>query len=467
VGKSHLLRQLENDESFKAFRIDFRDLSDKGVSGDELIAKFSEIFETDAELILLDEICCVPNYDALLGSIDKEIGRVKKKIVITGTAYETLSRLAFGRLGARSNVLEMFPLSFEEYLHFTDKIGNYGDEYMPSKKDLFDFYRMKDLPPDMDLLIDATYMDGVFREMSDAKNRSNFGKTALSLTREQYIAVADILAYSLNYTKSAARFLNDESIKVGAQEYGSKMIRMRGWGRLFSQSIVEFARNRVNLMSPGEIATVIAYMLSAGFLFVDLTISPTGKDCPDNIAADFLTIKSLSDLEAVLGKYTVSVISPLLYTRLMVELESLTGVEAEEIYGELYELAVKSEDVCRRGFAPVHYSYKYNESANIFNTANAVDLVAFEDMETATEPYKPRKLLLEVTTGRKVAVDTDKNSRTDHNLRKVYKEIEFIRVVTDREIPYEKRDYLHVIYYPLALLKLSNGSIFTLECSKL
>ena len=59
-------------------------------------------------------------------------------------------------------------------------------------------------------------------------------------------------------------------------------------------------------------------------------------------------------------------------------------------------------------------------------------------------------------------VEGDRNSKTTHNLKKVFPDERFIRVVTDKELT-ETRSSYHVIHHPLALLKLSNGTIFELD----
>lgn len=322
---------------------------------------------------------------------------------------------------------------------------------------------MRDLPPNMNLIIDHAYMNGMFREIETAKSRSPFGKNTLELSREQYLCVADILSYALEHVKGVLRQVTDGTMLIGAAEFGSKLVRMKGWTDLLSRSLVSFARDEVVNLTVSQIATTIAYMLKVGFLFVDLRTTENGKQCPDKVLSEFLAVHTNDELETVLGKYAIGVISPLLYSRLLVDLKSLVDHEmVDGTYGMLYEAAIKSEDIYRRGFAPIHYSYKYDQSKVLGQSLNEVDLVAYESVQDATNPCNPGRLLLEATIGRKVPLDG--KGRTSHNIKNAYPHKPFTRVVTDKSRS-EKRSVYHMLFYPLALLMLSNNTIFDLSKS--
>jgi len=464
VGKSYALRQLANDKEYKGLYINFRELLREGCPKDKLYDRIIDSFDSDADWILLDEVCYIPEYDIALRNIDSEIAEAGKKVVIAGTAYESLKNLASAELGGRSQVVEMFPLNFEEYLYFSGKISSYGEEYEPSVEDVHNFYRMKNLPAGMNLIIDRTYMNDLFNEIDNSKRGGIYlGGFASSLTRRQYQCIADLIAYSLNYANKVNRLVDPDSIQTGMQEYGGKKLRALGGASLFNQAIVQFAKDGVQGLTIPDISKMLMFMLSAGFLFVDTRMSLEGADNPDTIIANLAQVKTQADLEAVLGRQGASVISPLLYSRLMVDLENLSGEEATLTYGELYELAIKAEDIFRQGYAPIHSSYKYDESTVLSQAINEVDLVAYEsDCSDGWMPARNGKLLLEATISRKAPVDG--KGQTRHNLKTVYPDQLFTRVVTDTEVT-EKRSCYHMIAYPKALLMLSNGSVFGLEQS--
>jgi len=471
VGKSYALNQLANDKEYKGLYLNFRDLLREGCPKNELSDYIADALSGNADWVLLDEVCYIPEYDIALRNIDIDAAEEKKKIVITGTAYESLKNLASAELGGRSQVVEMFPLSFEEYLYFGGKIREYGEEYEPSAEDVHNFHRMKNLPAGMNLIIDRTYMNDFFNEIYNSKKGGIYlGGFASSLTRKHYQCIADLLAYSLNYPNKVNRLIEPHETQTGAQEFGAKKIRELGGAAIFNQAVVQFAKDGVQGLTISDISKMLMFMLSAGFLFVDTRMSLEGADNPDTIISDLMQVKTQADLEAVLEQKVVSVISPLLYSRLMVDLEELTktsgrpdGEEAAGTYGDLYELAVKAEDIYRQGYAYIHSSYKYDESNVLSQSVNEVDLIAYEaDCNNGWAPARDGKLLFEATINRKAPAGG--KGQTKHNLKKAYPNQLFTRVVTDMEFT-EKRSCYHMIAYPKALLMLSNGSIFNLEKS--
>ena len=467
VGKSYMLQQLSRDTEHEGLYINFRDLLENGVKQVDLLRHYTEIYDASAEWILLDEVGCIPNYQSVLRNINTEMGELGKSVVITGTSYESLRALAYGSLGARSNIVEMFPLCFEEYLYFTNKIERYGEAYTPTVEDVHNYYRMHGLPNNMQFIVNDAYMSGMFRELDMTYTASTSIYSSVELARTHYIAVADVIAYSLNYMNKYGRITGASPINIAAQEYGPKLLRKMDT-TMFNASIIAGAEQGIKGLSVIALARVIAYMVSAGFLFGDLTVSELDTLNCDHIVRDLVNVVDAESFKSVLSRYPLSVISPLLYTRLLLDLEKISGVEANNTYGELYELAIKAEDVFRHGFHDVHYSYKYNESLNLSNAKNEVDLYAYEgdctDNYSHLDRLRERQLLLEVTTGRKVKSLTDGTGRTEHNLKAVYPDRAITRVVTDKEFN-ERHSCYHVVHYPLALLMLSNGTIFDLEAT--
>lgn len=157
---------------------------------------------------------------------------------------------------------------------------------------------------------------------------------------------------------------------------------------------------------------------------------------------DLLNARGLDDLAGILSKYTLSPISPLLYTRLMVDMEFVADRLITQMSGDLYELTVKSENVYSRDFCSVHYSFKFTKESDD-NINQDIDLIE----------YNPGPLLLECSIG----------SKQKHHLKLVYPDSEWIRVLTDIPGLHEQREYYYRIGYPKALLMLSNRSIYELD----
>jgi hypothetical protein len=437
TGKTKILTQLA--EQRDGHYVDFRNSYD----GEAAEQEYKNIFKTENNLILLDEIGYLPDFDVYLGALESDIKNSGKQVVITSSSYGTLKQLSSEKLGGgRSCIVELFPLDFEEYLYFSGKIADYGADYEPSAEDISDYYRLKDVPPGMDFIIDRKYMEDTFDDAEAARYNQYGGERNISLTKEQYAAALDVIAYSLNVPATMRKFQNRT---VGVQEFGAAS------GIDFSRSLIGIAKQIVQgtaglIVGDTDIPAlshIIQALYHNGFLFADLTASETDRQNPDLIHHDFNLVRTFNDLEQQLKKYNFSVISPLLYTRLLIDIEGAAHMvyTNDSLDGELYELAVKSEVVYREGYTRNHHSYKYQTG------------------KIQVDVYHPKELLLETTVRRK----TD----SEHNVDKVLKERKLIRVLTREEgYKYTYTGVFHKVSYPLALLFLSNRKIYKWDSNK-
>ena len=189
-----------------------------------------------------------------------------------------------------------------------------------------------------------------------------------------------------------------------------------------------------------DLAYITAYLYHSGFLFVDLARNEDGSQSVDQVKYELYRVKNLEDFSNVLNRYTFSVISPLLYTRLMLDLEDIAGkLCTGAIFRQLYELTVKCEAVFKNGYDRMHCSYKYK----------------FGDTEV---DLWDKNLLFEAAIRHK----TDK----EHSVDKVAADYQVIRVLTDETGTYGFNGIFYRIGYPKALLMLSNGSLFSLTAAK-
>jgi len=415
MGKTTILKQLA--KKHKGYYLDFKDSKDP-------VRDYLGIFERDEKLILLDEVGYLPNFDTCFKSLEHDLSGTGKKVVFTSSSYGALKQLGQENLGGgRSYKLELFPLDFEEYLFFSGRIGTYGEDYEPTAQDVQDYYRLVDIHEDMRIIIDRNYMEETFKDIEVARSNYKCAIRDLFLTKEQHVAVIDILAYSLNE-------------QMGIAELD------------LSNALINYANEELKGMEGSELARIIAYLIYAGFLFVDLTVTESGKQNADRIVSSLLDVRGRDDLQAILGEYTLSVINPLLYTRLMVDLENIVGeaYTMELLSKQLYEIAVKSEAVYKESSYLSHTSYKYTM------TDAKVDLVMYNSTIR-------NGLLLEVAVKHK--------SSEKHYINKIFQNAAFIRVLMDEPDVFVYNNDFYRIGYPKALLMISNGSIFNLETSKI
>jgi len=434
TGKTTILKQLAR--KYNGYYIDFR-------SSKNPDAEYLDIYNRKEKLILLDEIGYLPSYDAYFSNLEKAIKSADKKVVITSSSYGTLKQLESESLGGgRSHPVQLFPLSFEEYLYFIDKISKYGEDCDPTEQDLQNFYRLKNLPEGMDFIINREYLRGVFTDSEVAHDNAEYAVRDICLTKNLYSSVLDMIAYTLNDRISMKRFSGESN--VGAQEFveGSKGIPI-------SASLIGLAnkvlKGAVSGMFKGlgikDLAQIIAYLYHNGFLFVDLICNEGETQSIDRVKHQLNFIRTIEDFEQFLKTYTLSVISPLLYTRLMIDLEDIAGKLCRgSIYGRLYELTVKSESVYKLGYDTEYYSYKY--------LAGVTEVDLWD-----------RNLLFEATL-------EDKKAKKFH-IDEVALDYQVIRVITSPFNKFEFNGIYYKIGYQKALLLLSNDRIYGLKATRL
>ena len=398
------------------------------------------MFECGKSLFCLDEIGYLDNFDLFISCLVELIGVTGKKVVITSSSYGAMKQMARESLGGgRSHKVELFPLSFEEYLHFSRDNFKYGDDYNPSAEDVENFYRLKGVPPGMDFIVDSQYMMDNFTDNEVSRANKYHSERDIVLADKHYSSVLDIIAYTLNDTISMKRL-------TGAQVGNQEVLMTKGIP--ISQSLIGLANKIVNGLTRDisknvgviDLAHIIAYLYHSGFLFVELRYNEEDRS-PIRAMVRLGEIETYEQFKKVFSDYNFSVISPLLYTRLLVNLEEIAGklYTNSGLKGRLYELAIKSEAVCQKGYDSFHASFKYK------SLTMEIDL--FE-----------RNLLLEAAISKK--------KERQFWVNEVLADSELIRVLTDEPDVWRFDNTFYRIGYPKALLMVSNGTIHDLESRK-
>jgi hypothetical protein len=434
VGKSTVLKQFA--EAHNGYYVNFKETP-------MTTNEYEELFDRPEQLLCFDEIGYVQDYDMVYRDVHTELeGR---RLVITGSSYGALSQLGIEHLGCRSDKIEMFPLSFEEYLYFSGRIGEYGENYTPTDSDIQDFYRLKDVPEGMQITLNAGYFGEVSDEMQISAKNLFCDTRHKVLSKDLAKAVYNVLAYTLNRHVNTKSF--GETVP-GKQEYTAKTLRKLGID--LSSSLIGQSNALSTELSPKEIAQALNFLLANGYAFVDLKKNTDEKQKIDLAHVLLAEVDSAESLDRVLKEYTLSVISPLVYTRLMINIEDIVGILCSNpaLYGELYELAVKSEEIYRRGYEKIHYSYKFVDTE-----------IGEVDLMTCSDITKP-PLFLEATITHK--------RTTDCSVNQVFRDREAYRILTD--LPGVSREAgngtLYRLGYPEVLLMLSSDKEFDIPLMK-
>jgi len=216
----------------------------------------------------------------------------------------------------------MFPLDFEEYLYFSGKISGYKEDYNPTVEDVENFYRLKDLPQGMDMVIDKEYLTTTFEDILIATNNKQFAERGIFLDAKNHNAILDILSYTLN-----------------------------------SSSLIHYANEKTRSISSESLATILAYLLANAFVFVDLTMTENSEQKVDGVISSLLAVKKDRDLIPLLKEYTFLPV----YTRLMVDADRFSegGAFKGQLYEQLYKLAIKTAIM---GCSTPFHSYKYSDA---------------------------------------------------------------------------------------------------------
>jgi len=207
TGKTTILKQLAN--KYDGYYLDFKDSKDPDTD-------YLNIYERSEKLILLDEIGYLPSFDAYFGNLEKDIKSVGKKVVITSSSYGTLKQLSSEKLGGgRSKVFKLPPITFVEYLYFTDKIPCYED-YSAAKSEHFkDYLQLKGLLASMTLTFDENYFVNYYEMNTESNLNSSSSKTQNDLQKEDLQNLANLLAYQLADTPSYNTIIRPE---IGERE---------------------------------------------------------------------------------------------------------------------------------------------------------------------------------------------------------------------------------------------------------
>jgi len=443
VGKTTVLNQLEDyyiKKGKKVIKINLDETSDD-------CNLIDEINEKKPDLLLLDEISFLNNYEMFSQTLyNIAIGAFK--IVATGSSLAHIIKLKGSKLGCRSKLFRLLPLTFVEYLYFTDRIKSYSDYRTVKNDDFADYLQLKGLEekaPGLALTFDEEYFTDFYNDVEISNRQSHLTHSITDLGQNDLTNMVNILAYKLN---EAVIYKNTVEPKIGKQEHHHlaappKRTKLK-WGKVdLSDTIMEDSVKAVPGIKVADIGRILHFLLWAGIADIEYyATEPDAQNIDAGQALNMLAkIKDKSELETLFAEISVCMTSPLYYTRIGEELMQRMKVPAGELYkGTLYG---KMLEIYLRGAIAAKSINSILTSYKLGYLAGDVDICDTKN-----------RLLLEVSAG-------DKDHDEVH-VQKYYPEHDFVRICSSKNKDYfdKKRRFYHIPHAKLCCMA-DTGDIFT------
>ena len=410
VGKTTVLNQLEDyyiKKGKKVIKINLDETSDD-------CNLIDEINEKKPDLLLLDEISFLNNYEMFSQTLyNIAIGAFK--IVATGSSLAHIIKLKGSKLGCRSKLFRLLPLTFVEYLYFTDRIKSYSDYRTVKNDDFADYLQLKGLEekaPGLALTFDEEYFTDFYNDVEISNRQSHLTHSITDLGQNDLTNMVNILAYK--------------------------------WGKVdLSDTIMEDSVKAVPGIKVADIGRILHFLLWAGIADIEYyATEPDAQNIDAGQALNMLAkIKDKSELETLFAEISVCMTSPLYYTRIGEELMQRMKVPAGELYkGTLYG---KMLEIYLRGAIAAKSINSILTSYKLGYLAGDVDICDTKN-----------RLLLEVSAG-------DKDHDEVH-VQKYYPEHDFVRICSSKNKDYfdKKRRFYHIPHAKLCCMA-DTGDIFT------
>lgn len=450
TGKTTILDQLENSykESLKILRID----CSAEQNGCNMI---DEIVDSRADLVLIDEISYLNSYEEFsqtLYNMTNGLNGKNFKVVMTGSSSAHIMKLSGTKLGARAKLFRLPPLTFIEYLYFTDRIPSYTNYSTVKNSDFSDYLQLKGLEEKaagLAITFNKDYFDAMYNEVEISNRKSQLTHSITNLNEGDLLNVINILAYKLSEAETYEKTTEPE---IGAKEHyhlvSNREAKIK-WSQVdLSNTIIEDSAKAIPGITEADIGRILNFLLWAGLA----TIEYTHVDKTDQAISAISVTETLrkcthkNDLIQLFKDISICMSSPLYYTRIGEEIMRRMKVSEEKLYkGTLYG---KMLEIYIRGVLSAHSSgiilashkMKYPDTGGNPQEVDIYDL--------------QNRLLLESTI-------SDKDAREIH-VHDYFQEHEFIRVCCSNTKDYFDKKYrIYRIPYAKLCCMIDTGEIFT------
>ena len=411
-----------------------------------------DVLEGNFKLLLLDEITHLEDFENTAQHIYNMAGKNGFKVIMTGSSSAHLTKLSMSKLGGgRARLFRLPPITFIEYLYFTDRISGYDDYTDVCNSDFADYLLLKNLTPALRIQFDAEYFNTFYSEVKEGNEKRGLSNSLVNLKESDLLHMSDLIAYKLNeaasYDKSVGHLLGTD--RRGKKEYNSlnalKNVKTTKWSQInLSDAFITESHNAAKGISAQDKGRILHFLLWAGLANIELL-----KESDDDILPDVGDIMSrlkhctkTGELQQLFDEVSICLTTPLFYTRLGVDIVSRMGVNIGnlckgDMLGKMLEVYVRGA-VTIRSVNRIMSSVKLN----YIDGSGEVDIYE-----------KDAGLLLEVTHN-----DKDEN---EIYLQNYMKDAELVRVCSTNSSDTPKKCYHRISYAKLCCM-IDMGDVFKL-----
>ena len=335
TGKTTILKQLQSYYPDSVY-------IDLSKSGDGYLEIQERFLEQPSSLLLLDEITYVDHYEWISQSLYDDSGNISKfKIVITGSSPAHIAKLAYTKLGGgRSKLFRLPLLTFVEYLYFIGKINSYDEIDDVTNSDFSDYLQLKNLETSesSNLLwtLNNEYFQSLYIENTISNSNTYLSPSKTRLKPGDLESLADLIAYKLS---DFCGYLNIIDPKVG----GKEQINLSLVGEKIKLSKVDLSDVFVAVSSKmartirADVkGRILHHLLESGLACIVYTDEKVDDPIREDVDIGFVldVLKNCtkeSELITLFERVTMSVVSPLFYTRLGFDILDRAGVSRQQI----------------------------------------------------------------------------------------------------------------------------------------
>ena len=351
TGKTTLLKQIAEDyiSCKRIMYLNFRDNvvyshpddeSLRGCTPEKVILKFLSGGYAKYDLLFLDEITALDNHEVISGNLyDISSGSGpgwRYKVLMTGSSPFHLRSLSSGSLGGgRSKLFRLPVLKFVEYLHIARGVL-YDDYSTVTREDFIDYLVLKDLPPAVLGTFDRQYFVDFQRDIDIGDDMACHSRGYAGLDVEDLNDLAHVLAYQLAYRVGYRKFAK---ANVGKYELGLLGKDRKDFD--LSRSLIHVSsENIARMKSDGvhkSIANLLHFLVGSDIVNVETELLSDGDAGlqPMRLLRYIKDLRSEQDFLTFFEKHSISMNSPLLYTRLGNDILSFVDLSLEKFFAIL------------------------------------------------------------------------------------------------------------------------------------